>query len=108
MKEGIYSVVFESSLQSVGEGIGVVSGSRVHGGDIAFTCRGKLKPPYLELEVCHYNRDIPSTLGIEGNYTLEMRYQEAGEGQYKFSGHVKGHPERQLTAYALFLTSLLD
>lgn len=28
MKEGIYNVVFESNQQSVGEGIGVVSGGR--------------------------------------------------------------------------------
>lgn len=40
MKEGIYSVVFESSQQSVGEGLVVVSNGRVHGGDIACTIRG--------------------------------------------------------------------
>ncbi|EEN7829636.1 nucleoside transporter, partial [Salmonella enterica] len=42
MKEGIYNVVFESNQQSVGEGIGVVSGGRIYGGDIGFTCRGVL------------------------------------------------------------------
>lgn len=108
MKDGIYAVVFESSLQSVGEGIAVVSGGRVHGGDIGFTCRGKLTPPCLELEVSPYSEDIPSTLGIEGNYTLEMCYQESGEGEYHFSGHVRGCPERHLDAHAVFLTPLLE
>ncbi|EIB4778137.1 negative regulator GrlR, partial [Salmonella enterica] len=42
MKEGIYSVVFESNQQSVGEGICVVGGGRIYGGDIGFTCRGIL------------------------------------------------------------------
>ncbi|EEL4083480.1 nucleoside transporter, partial [Salmonella enterica subsp. enterica serovar Bareilly] len=36
MKEGIYTVVFESSQQSVGEGVVVINNGRVHGGDIAF------------------------------------------------------------------------
>lgn len=31
MKEGIYTVVFESSQQSVGEGVVVVNNGRVHG-----------------------------------------------------------------------------
>ncbi|EGF6459380.1 nucleoside transporter, partial [Salmonella enterica] len=80
----------------------------VHGGDIAFTCRGWLTPPGLTLEVRQYNRDIPSTLGMEGDYVLEMQYRETGEGEYHFSGHVRGYPERRLKAHALFLTPLLE
>ncbi|HAO0324330.1 TPA: nucleoside transporter [Escherichia coli] len=108
MKEGIYTVVFESNLQSVGEGIVVVSNGTIHGGDVAFTCRGYLRSPEIELEVRHYNEDIPSTLGIEGNYTLVMRYREDGKGRYHFSGYVKEEPARHLKAFALHLTSLLE
>lgn len=108
MKEGIYTVVFESSQHSLGEGIVVVTGGRVYGGDIAFICRGKLTLPYLELEVQHYNRDIPSALGVEGDYTLELYGEELREGYYRFSGHVKTSPERRLEARALFLCPLLE
>ncbi|EDS8108331.1 nucleoside transporter [Salmonella enterica] len=90
MKEGIYTVVFESSQQSVGEGVVVINNGRVHGGDIAFTIRGIMKRPVMELD-----------------YWLEMSYREAGEGSYVFSGHVKGHPERMLKACAVFMTPLL-
>ncbi|EDM4122679.1 nucleoside transporter [Salmonella enterica subsp. enterica serovar Newport] len=107
MKEGIYTVVFESSQQSVGEGVVVINNGRVHGGDIDFTIRGIMKRPVMELEVHYYNRDIPSVLGMEEDYWLEMSYREAGEGSYVFSGHVKGHPERMLKACAVFLTPLL-
>ncbi|EBD6143778.1 nucleoside transporter [Salmonella enterica] len=107
MKEGIYTVVFESSQQSVGEGVVVINNGRVHGGDMAFTIRGIMKRPVMELEVHYYNRDIPSALGMEEDYWLEMSYREAGEGRYVFSGHVKGHPERMLKACAVFLTPLL-
>ncbi|ATQ01231.1 nucleoside transporter [Salmonella enterica] len=107
MKEGIYTVVFESSQQSVGEGVVVINNGRVHGGDIAFTIRGIMKRPVMELEVHYYNRDIPSVLGMEEDYWLEMSYHEVGEGHYDFSGHVKGHPERTLNAYAVFMTPLL-
>ncbi|EHI6581318.1 nucleoside transporter, partial [Salmonella enterica] len=54
MKEGIYTVVFESSQQSVGEGVVVINNGRVHGGDIAFTIRGIMKRPVMELEVHYY------------------------------------------------------
>lgn len=57
MKEGIYTVVFESSQQSVGEGVVVINNGRVHGGDMAFTIRGIMKRPVMELEVHYYNRD---------------------------------------------------
>ncbi|EAV6566468.1 nucleoside transporter [Salmonella enterica] len=108
MKEGIYTVVFESSLQSVGEGITVVSDGKIHGGDIAFTCRGRVTPPVVELEVNHYNTEIPSTLGMKGGYVLEMRYREVEEGEYHFSGHVKGYPDRRLNARAQWLSPLLS
>ncbi|EDZ3529570.1 nucleoside transporter [Salmonella enterica subsp. arizonae] len=107
MKDGIYTVAFESSQQSVGEGVVVVSNGRLHGGDIAFTIRGIMKRPVMELEVHYYNREIPSVLGMLGDYWLEMSYCEAGEGRYDFSGHVKDYPERTLRAYAVFLTPLL-
>ncbi len=100
-------MVFESSRQSVGEGLVVVNNGRVHGGDIACTIRGIMERPVMALEVHYYNRDIPSVLGMEEDYWLEMSYREVGEGLYDFSGHVKGHPERKLNAHAVFLTSLL-
>ncbi|EEP0988718.1 nucleoside transporter [Salmonella enterica] len=107
MKEGIYNVVFESNISSVGEGVIVVIGKNIYGGDMAFSCRGTLKPPVITLEINHFNLDIPSTLGIEGDYTLEMRYQKIREGEYKFSGGSKEYPDRRLTAYAIFTAPLL-
>ncbi|HFK3781763.1 TPA: GrlR family regulatory protein [Klebsiella oxytoca] len=107
MKEGIYSVVFESNISSVGEGVIVVIGKNVYGGDMAFSCRGTLKPSEITLEINHFNLDIPSTLGIEGDYTLEMKYREVRKGEYKFSGGSKEYPDRRLTAYAVFTAPLL-
>ncbi|EAO6410079.1 nucleoside transporter [Salmonella enterica] len=107
MRDGIYTVVFEGGPASVGEGVVVVTGGYVHGGDIAFTCRGKLEEGRLRLEVKHYNRDIPSATGMaEGDYVLAMRYRQV-EGGYAFRGHVEGHPSHQLDAYAVFVTPLL-
>ncbi|EDW6066424.1 nucleoside transporter [Salmonella enterica subsp. enterica serovar Oslo] len=107
MKEGIYRVVFESSLSAFGEGIAVVSDGRVHGGDMGFTCRGVITRPVLALSVLQYDPDIPSTTGMEGNYTLLMEYREVAEGEYQFSGYVKNNPERRMTATAVYLVGLL-
>lgn len=107
MKDGIYTVVFESSQQSVGEGVVVISNGRLHGGDIAFTIRGIMERPVMKLEVHYYNKDIPSVLGMEDDYILEMSYREVEDGCYHFSGHVKDYPERKLNAYTTFLTPLL-
>ncbi|ENP2200676.1 nucleoside transporter [Salmonella enterica] len=108
MKDGIYAVVFESSQSSFGEGIAVVRGGYVHGGDMGFICRGKVESGMLELEVEQYNSEIPSALGMEGVYMLEMNYRDVGEGVYRFRGHVKGDPERRLTARAFHLGGLLE
>ncbi len=107
MKEGIYRVVFESHLSAVGEGIAVVTGDRVYGGDIAFTCRGVLTRPSVRLSITHFDPEVPSTLGMEGDYMLEMRYERTGEDGYCFTGHVVGYPERRLTARAWYLVPLL-
>lgn len=107
MKEGIYNVVFESNMSSVGEGIIVVIGNYVYGGDIGFSCRGILKSSEVSLQISHYNVDIPSALGIEGDYMLEMKYKKIREGEYRFSGSSREYPERQLTAYAVFTAPLL-
>ncbi len=107
VKEGIYTVVFESSQQSVGEGVVVVNDGKVHGGDIAFTVRGGMNRPVMGLDMLYYNREIPSVLGMENDYWLEMCYCESGEGRYDLCGHVKGHPERKLRAHAVFPTPLM-
>lgn len=108
MKEGIYTVVFESNIHALGEGIIVVDDKKIHGGDIAFTCRGYLNSPNMEMEIIHYNEDIPSTLGVDGNYTLVLQYNLVTDGQYHLSGYVKDDPDKHLKALALFITPLLD
>ncbi|HGB4966282.1 TPA: GrlR family regulatory protein [Salmonella enterica subsp. enterica serovar Mississippi] len=72
MKDGIYRVVFESSLPSFGEGIVVISDGKVHGGDIGFVCRGRLARPVMELSISQYDNELPSVLGMEGNYDLVL------------------------------------
>ena len=109
MKDGIYNVVFESHDASFGEGILVVSQGTVNGGDIGFIYQGKLQRPVMELRVRQYQTDILSVLGMEGEYTLEMRYEEEveHEGHYRLSGRVSGMPEKQITAYVSFLADVV-
>ncbi|RDA61917.1 nucleoside transporter [Hafnia paralvei] len=109
MKEGVYNVVFESHDESFGEGILVVSHGTVNGGDIGFIYQGKLQRPVMTLKVRQYQPDILSVVGIEGEYTLEMRYEEEQEhkGHYCLSGTVIGMPEKKITAYAFFLADVV-
>ncbi|EHU4279538.1 nucleoside transporter [Salmonella enterica] len=107
MKDGIYTVVFKSNLQSVGEGIVVVNRGMIHGADIAFTIRGKITHPVMELDVHYYNQDIPSVLGMKEDYSLEMHCREREEGHYHFYGHMKGEPSLKLDAYAVYINSIL-
>ncbi|EEB5698930.1 nucleoside transporter [Salmonella enterica] len=107
MKEGIYRVVFESSLSAFGEGIAIVSDGCVYGGDMGFTCRGYITQPVLELIVSQYDPDIPSTTGMKGGYILLMTYHELAEGEYHFTGYVKGHPDRKMMATVSYLVGLL-
>ncbi|HGA7339247.1 TPA: GrlR family regulatory protein [Salmonella enterica subsp. enterica serovar Saintpaul] len=107
MKDGIYRVVFESSLPSFGEGIVVISDGKVHGGDIGFVCRGRLARPVMELSISQYDNELPSVLGMEGNYDLVLKYEKTGDNEYYFTGYVKGDESRVITANAVFITGLL-
>lgn len=108
MRDGIYAVVFESHLGSFGEGIAVVSGGCVHRGDMGFTYRGRFTGENLSLDVRQYNPAIPSTLGIRGDYVLEMRGADTGDGGYRFTGYVRECPDSRLNARAQYLGPLLD
>ncbi|HDD2124435.1 TPA: nucleoside transporter [Salmonella enterica] len=107
MKDGIYRVVFESSLPSFGDGIVVISDGKVHGGDIGFVCRGRLARPVMELSISQYDNELPSVLGMEGNYDLVLKYEKKDDHEYYFTGHVKGDESRVITANAVFITGLL-
>ncbi|ENI8089361.1 nucleoside transporter [Salmonella enterica] len=107
MKDGIYRVVFENHLFSVGEGIVVVNGSRVYGGDIAFTCRGILTSSTVRLCITQFDVEIPSMLEMEDDYTLLMTYESIEDGEYNFNGHVENFPDKKLNAHAQFLVPLL-
>ncbi|ECF2367211.1 TPA: GrlR family regulatory protein [Salmonella enterica] len=107
MRNGIYRVCFESNQSSFGEGIVVVCDGKAYGGDIGFTFRGELNNPELELSISRYNDEIPSVLGVEGDYQLILRYEDTGDEEYCFTGYVKGNEERKIIGHAVFLITLL-
>ncbi|EMI7380156.1 nucleoside transporter [Salmonella enterica] len=108
MKNGIYRVSFESNQSSFGEGIVVVCNGKAHGGDIGFTFRGELSSPMLELSISRYNDEIPSVLGVEGDYQLILEYVKSGDDEYRLTGYVKGHKDKKIIAYAVLLVELLE
>ncbi|EAA7089798.1 nucleoside transporter [Salmonella enterica] len=109
MKDGVYHVAFNSNRGSVGEGILVLCCGLVNGGDIGFVYQGKLAHPEMTLRITRYYDGIPSVLGIENDYELEllMQYSNETEGQYMLHGYVREYPELTIDACASFLMPML-
>ena len=107
MKDGVYYMVFKSSLEAFGEGVLVICCGEVNGGDIGFVYQGILDSPMMTLNVIRHHDDIPSALGMERNYQLVMHYHAEQDGEYEMHGHVKGHPELTIEAHVRFLVPLV-
>lgn len=106
MKDGVYYMVFKSHLESFGEGVLVVCCGTVNGGDIGFVYQGKLDSAEMTLNVIRHHDDIPSALGMEGNYELLMHLCGEQDGEYEMHGHVMGEPELTIEAHVRFLAPL--
>ncbi|MBU5388664.1 GrlR family regulatory protein [Citrobacter cronae] len=105
MKDGVYHVAFTSNQGAVGEGILVLCCGLINGGDIGFIYQGKLSRPEMTLRITRYYDDIPSVLGIDNDYELEMVIQNSNEtdGQYILHGFAREYPQLTIEAHARFL-----
>jgi hypothetical protein len=109
IREGIYSVEFVASGRKAGQGIVVLKGSTVNGGDVGFVYTGRVfgTPEALtaDLKIKRWNAGYQSVLG---NLT-EFRLALSGKGNtnlntFSIVGAIPGEPGRKLSIVGRLLT----
>ena len=100
MNSGIYYVVFTTYTGIFGDGLAVFDNGNIHGGDNRYLYRGHytLEGNALaaKIQVSYYRGKFESLFGPLDKFELTLS-GNAGEDQFKLSGHVFGWSERQIT-----------
>ncbi len=106
MKDGIYYVRFMSNGQGIGEGIAVMKGESVNGGDSGFTYSGYKHPSadgfVATLSIRQWDPNAQSVFGPLSDFKIECR-GAATAGGFDASGIVVGQPGLTLTLRGQFL-----
>lgn len=96
MIDGIYSAAFGSSLGNVGTGVAVFDGHRFHGGDLAYTYKGKFRLDQNKIiataDVSNYSGHPNSIFGPITSFRLTLNGVVTPAG-FSLSGQVEGHPQ---------------
>lgn len=101
MKDGIYHVRFASTMGAAGEGLVVVKGGSVNGGDAGYLYQGALDSDatgqlHGQLQVHRWNAGHVSVFGPLGDFALSLSGQAANDG-FTVSGGVPGQPSMRIT-----------
>lgn len=92
MRDGIYHVTFASNADQ-GEGLVVLKGSSINGGDWGYTYTGPMKPTdtgfSTQLTCKRWNKESRSIFGTIDEFVLNLDAHEQGDG-FTASGGVKG------------------
>ncbi len=101
MKDGIYHVKFASTMGAAGEGLVVVKGGSVNGGDAGYLYQGTLDSDSAgqlrgHLQVQRWNAGHASVFGPLGNFDLDLSGNAANDS-FTVSGGVPSRPNMKIT-----------
>ena len=97
--EGVYAASFLSNLNQYGQGIIVLDGGRVHGGDLDYAYIGKYSVAHNEIvatvDVANYSGGFTSVLGDLAQYRLTLNGRIRAQ-EMTVSGKVEGRPDLKI------------
>lgn len=108
MKDGIYYVRFLSNGQGVGEGIAVMKGESVNGGDSGYTYTGYKQVSadgfVATLTIRRWDPNSQSVFGPLNEFKLEFRGAATDDG-FQATGSIVGELGMTLNVRGQFLTA---
>lgn len=101
MRDGIYHVTFSSNSNDFGEGIAVLKGDTINGGDHGYIYTG-IKSEQAgqftsRLTIKQWNNSVQSVFGPTKEFVLELSGSEFGGNGFLAHGHVAGQPQAKIT-----------
>ena len=109
MKEGIYHVTFSSNSNDFGEGIVVLKGNALNGGDHGYLYTGSTniqvdKFSFL-LKVKQWNPAVQSVFGPLNEFNLNLNGQSSPDGGFLAQGYVVEQPQAKITIHGRYLSA---
>lgn len=108
MNEGIYHVRFSAGAQQFGEGLAVVKGGKVNGGDPGYVYTGDIAinggAASATLHIAQWNAAVKSVFGPMQAFDLVLT-GTAGVSDFTVTGHVVGQPQRQIRIHGRFVAA---
>lgn len=99
MNEGIYHVNFSAGGTNVGEGLVVIKGGAVNGGDPAYLYSGTMSNSgssvSAQLHVQQWNTRLPSVFGPIKQFDLTLT-GTASDANFSIAGHITGQPNQKI------------
>lgn len=105
MLDGLWIVEFRTNLGLLGQGIAVLSGTRVFGGDSSFYYKGSYTEHEgtmsAEIDVVRYSATLKSVFGNVDNFHLTVSGKLETETEMQLVGHLAENPNMKVTVKGL-------
>lgn len=109
MKQGVYHVRFVSTGRDVGEGIAVIKGGAVNGGDHGYVYTGEIAEANnrvaVQLHIKRWNKAVTSVFGPleQFDLTLAGAPDDAIKG-FRVEGNITGSPNHKISIVGRFIS----
>ena len=109
MIDGIYRVTFSSSSNDFGDGIVVIKGDTINGGDHGYLYSGtkSIQGGQISssLTIKQWNPSVQSIFGPNKEFVLELSGDVSADNGFVVHGHVAGHSQEKITIRGRYLSA---
>ncbi len=110
MDNGIYSIVFKSSIGEFGGGLAVVDSGKIHGGNTKYIMKGfyakKENSIEAEIKVEHYQGPLDSIFGEIEEYSLILSGKAEPES-FQLTGYMTGKTDMKIEVEGIKVSDLV-
>jgi type III secretion system (T3SS) negative regulator GrlR len=109
MIDGIYHVTFSSNSNDFGEGIVVIRGDSINGGDHGYLYSGtkRIQGGQISssLTIKQWNPSVQSIFGPNKEFVLELIGDVSSDNSFAVHGHVVGQSQAKITIRGRYLSA---
>ena len=110
MENGIYSIVFKSSIEVFGGGLVVIDDGRIHGGNTKYIFKGlvaeKENAIEAEIKVEHYQGPLVSIFGEIDEFSLVLSVKPEPES-FRMKGYMVENADMKIEVEGIKISDLV-
>lgn len=111
MENGIYSIIFKSSIGEFGGSLVVIDNGKIHGGNVKYITKGLYKQKEgaieAEIKVEHYQGPLDSVFGEIEEYSLILSGKYEQES-FQLKGYMKEKTDMKIEVDGIKVSDLAE